>query len=769
MAEDGEKGSEGKGNLDGDKETLHKRLESRMFGMLGKMKPGGSPGDKGEPSKPPGGGGDQTPAAVVKEEQPAPTSGTPAADSPGDSKPKDEGTTAAAEETPRQPEAPKDGAAEEPQAQEEQAPKEPEASPAGSEAAPKDAPAGEKPKEADAAADPPKEGEGGAGEAKPAAGEPAPGDAAAGKAEPAPEEKKAGDAGGAQAGKDSEAAEPAGDDGAAPKGKEEGEQEPAKKKPAGKEKPSNDAGEKDAGKPKETLEQLTTQKEEIESLLSSIEDSYRDATLPDSAYHEVKDKNEKKLEEINAKIEKLGGKVTANEPAGKESAGDEDLESIQKKLEEQAGGETAAKPASAEPATPAASAAPAEEKKDAGTAKAEALIKLLEEKIEERLKGVIASASVEVTDKRLRKVDSRLDALETLAKDTKAVSDKTTATVGGYDKQFTSMKTEVEKVKALVDSAKEAKNLTDEKIQRMTESFAEIRSIVYQREASSKDQDVLLDKLKDTVSQIDSARILREFTTRDEQLRDVNTRLERLERSGKMTAEGLNKIKGLMTDIGSLENIVKASKHVGEKLEKIQEIEERQKARTSKLDSIYVDMKKKIDEFNEYKVKQDKLTGMSDDMVKNVEELTRRLADYATKADITSVKDELKIVRETAKSAAAVKAPVVQADSPEVAKLKAEKGEIEAMIESLQENFNAKAMSEAEFNSAKEKNMQKLVQLEKQIKAASQKAPGAAGAAGGEGRDHKRVMLLAKLRESYENGEISRTAYEKSRKLLVKK
>ena len=35
--------------------------------------------------------------------------------------------------------------------------------------------------------------------------------------------------------------------------------------------------------------------------------------------------------------------------------------------------------------------------------------------------------------------------------------------------------------------------------------------------------------------------------------------------------------------------------------------------------------------------------------MKNVEELTRRLSDYATKADVTSVRDELKIVKETAK------------------------------------------------------------------------------------------------------------------------
>ena len=402
--------------------------------------------------------------------------------------------------------------------------------------------------------------------------------------------------------------------------------------------------------------------------------------------------------------------------------------------------------------------------KDAGkkeTTKAEALIKLLEQKIEERLRDVIASASVEVTDKRLKKLDGRVDTIEIAVKDFKGAAES----VGTYDKQFTMMKTEVEKVKALVDSVKEAKNLMDEKLQRVTESFAEIRSIVYQREASSKEQDVLIDKLKDTVSQVDSARILREFTTRDEQMRDVNTRIEKLERSNKMLGETMNRIKGLMSDIGSLENVIKASKHVGEKLEKIQEIEERMKASNSKLEGVYVDMKKKLDEFNDYKVKQDKLTGVGDDLMKNVEELTRRLTDYATKADITSVKDELKIVRETAKSPAPTASASPAQVSSDVAKLKEEKSEIETMLQTLEENFKTKAMSEADYNSAREKNMQKLVEIEKKIKTASS-AP-AGGAEGG--GSHARVMLLAKLRDSYENGEISRAAYEKSRKLLLKK
>jgi DNA repair exonuclease SbcCD ATPase subunit len=532
------------------------------------------------------------------------------------------------------------------------------------------------------------------------------------------------------------------------------EEEDGKKKKSGKE--EKKGVEAKADKPKESLEELRAHKEEVEELLSSIEDAYRDATLPENTYREVKGKNEKRLADINKGIEMLGG--IPDEP--KVSASQERADAGE--YEEQV---TAAERRPAAAKKPLALATPA----DKETGKAEALIKLLEQKIEERLRDVIASASVEVTDKRLKKMESefegfsfatksKIEALENELRQAKAAAES----VSKYDKQFNSMNTEIEKVKALVDSVKEAKNVMDDKLQRVNENFAEIRSIVYQREASGKEQTVLIDKLKDTVSQIDSARILREFTARDEQMRDVNARLERMERASKMLTESVNKIRGLMTDIGSLENVVKASKHVGEKLEKIQEIEEKMKVSYTKLNGLYVDMKKKLDEFAEYRVRQDKLAGVGDDLVKNVEELTRRLSDYATKPDVSTIKDELRLVREEVKKAAARPVQAGPAAPSETAKLREEKEEIEAILETIEENYKSKAMSEEDYRKAKDSNIRKLVAIEKAMK-------GGPPAGAEDGDKYTRVMLLAKLRESYETGEISKQAYDRSMKILLRK
>ena len=557
---------------------------------------------------------------------------------------------------------------------------------------------------------------------------------------------------GGKAGAQEKAAKPAKEE-AKPK-----EEKPVGDKAAGAEegKAATDAAPKPGKKPQpkkepelptESLSELNARKEEIETLLSSVEDSYREATLPEEAYEEVKRENEKKLQEIERGISalKASGYV---EP-----------------VPEAAPAEVAQAPRPAQPQEKVIivqEAAKPEKHEDSRVALA---IKDLEGKMQDKLREVITSASIEVTDKRLRKTDERIDAAEAALKELK----HTAQAVEGFEKQFSMMSADVERSKALVESGAGARKIMDDKVQRIVEGFAEIRSIVYQREAVAKEQEVLINKLKDVISHVDTARTLKEFTIRDEQIKDVNTRLEKLERGNKMLNDTMTKIRGLLTDVGSLENVIKASKMVGEKLEKIQEIEDRMRTSSSKLDGIYVDMKKKLDEFATYKVRQDKLDGMAQDMFRNVEEVTRRLADFVSKDDLEGVRKQMLSAREEMMASAGAARPLPQSASMQIAALQEEKDQIETLLSTLEENLKGKELSQGEYDSAKVKSLQKLAEIDRKVAALSE--GGARGAAGeaGEERKHGKAMLLAKLRESYENGEISKAAYDRGKRLLMKK
>jgi hypothetical protein len=64
----------------------------------------------------------------------------------------------------------------------------------------------------------------------------------------------------------------------------------------------------------ESLTELQKQKEDIQILLSTLEEAYNDASITKEHYDEVKSKNQKKLEEINLKIIELE-KPQKEEPA----------------------------------------------------------------------------------------------------------------------------------------------------------------------------------------------------------------------------------------------------------------------------------------------------------------------------------------------------------------------------------------------------------------------------------------------------------------------
>ncbi len=104
--------------------------------------------------------------------------------------------------------------------------------------------------------------------------------------------------------------------------------------------------------------------------------------------------------------------------------------------------------------------------------------------------------------------------------------------------------------------------------------------------------------------------------------------------------------------------------------------------------------------------------------------------------------------------------------------LQEEKEEIETLLGTLEENRNNKEISAEEYNSAKSSNLEKIKEIDAKLKSYSKPdKKSKKGAAGADDEDEKgsKAMLMAKLKESYESGELSRKAYLKSRRMLIRK
>lgn len=593
------------------------------------------------------------------------------------------------------------------------------------------------------------------------------------------------------------------------------------KKEAGKqskpqEKQRPEVPEKKAEKAGETLDELKRKKDEINALLSSLEDAYNEATILEDDYNDIKARNEKKLKEIEGKIDSLESKGSetgepepAETPAPSQPAEAEapsyskygappppPPDSASAPETTPSPGPAASQPAPAEepPPLPQGTQAPSpplapEPKAEAAeqkTGKREELSKEDLRKLENEIAGKVKDMVEEIGAK-----VSQKDLLE-------------------MKNNFTKYETEMEKMKAKVEAASEAKNLLDEKIQRLVEGMAEIRTTVNEREASLKERDVKFEKIMDVMDRLKPESLIVELQKRDRKMEDQKMRIDKLEETTNEMTQMLRRIEKILKDIGSLENVIKVSNEASETLMNMQNMERNNQKTLDKVQGIYAELSKRMEDFMLYRAKQDRMEDLINDALKNMDEVNTKMASLVTRDDLESLQGNMmSSVDSKIESAVAAipAAPSGRTESPAGAAAESEKEEIEDLLKSLEEEVKSGTISKEEYEQMKKANLEKLEKLEKKTeeKPSPAPAPEPAGkdpdesgkedkeSGGKEGKkpdkeekgkeekeeDEKKEKsperkeneenLLKDLEETFKKGFISKKAYEKTKKMILGK
>lgn len=499
-------------------------------------------------------------------------------------------------------------------------------------------------------------------------------------------------------------------------------------------------------RPTESMEDLMHQREEINALLSSLEDAYTEATILEEDYNDIKSKNMKKLEEINKKIEVLGkekaGEIPKAEPEPLPAPGPEVRPAIEAPAPEPA-------------AVPVVVEEKVEKKPEKVEVKKEKIVspddlKRLEVDLAERVKEMVEEIGTKVTEKDLLEIKSN----------------------------FTKTGTEIEKMKALVETMREGRKVSDEKVQRIVEGLAEIRTMVYGREASMKEQEVRLEKVMDLMNRLEPEKMVIELGKRDKEISNQKMRIDKLDETTAEFGEMLRRIEKLLQNIGSLENVLKISNESSEKLLGMQTIERNNQKMLDKIQGIYAELSKRMEEFMLYRAKQDRMDDLLHEVMKNLDDINTKIAYFVTK-------DDLESFRATIQAAAPpTPAPSV---ADEIGQLKSQKEEIEMLMKSIEEEFKGGAISKEEYEKMKKANLAKLDGIENEIggkEGIKEAKPSEIAGKPPEkkpeekpkiekemtperkGRDE---MLLKDLEETYKKGFISKGAYEKTKRMILGK
>ncbi|NIO36519.1 hypothetical protein GTO27_02325, partial [Candidatus Bathyarchaeota archaeon] len=201
-------------------------------------------------------------------------------------------------------------------------------------------------------------------------------------------------------------------------------------------------------------------------------------------------------------------------------------------------------------------------------------------------------------------------------------------------------------------------------------------------------------------------------------------------------------------------------------------------------------------EFMLYKAKQDTLDELSREMMKAIDKMNTKIEGFAKKEDLNLLRDTL----ESKISGAGV---VASTASQEVIKLQEQKSEIEGLLGILEEQFKKGEMKGEDYYKAKKINTERLESINKKIQEKSQAPVGVPAPVEESVKEEKpseapkpverpvekkvvekpleekkpveekkpakvgrKEQMLEELEESYKKGEISKEAYEKTKKMI---
>jgi predicted nucleic acid-binding Zn-ribbon protein len=573
----------------------------------------------------------------------------------------------------------------------------------------------------------------------------------------------------------------------------------------------------------ENLIELQKQKEDIQILLSTLEEAYRDASITKEHYDEVKGKNQKKLEEINLKIIKIEKLPVEYKPS-----------EIQEKPKKPGKAKPYKKPAGRQkpektsPPPEAIHAIPAMESPAAPPPSESSLGESDYSGIPQPLTDIegesdTVSVSPDKSPGSVRTSEPGTlrytadEIKDMLGKIIKEIKPQGIEVIPRVDK----IEVQLEKLKAYIEAMKDERSGGNENTQRLTEELGELRSSVSGIDRKVSESDMKVFEINEALGDLRPARFLKSLQDEDKSIKIHDARLDKLDDLNSVMLKKLGQIEEVLKRLGSLEKIVSFSKEAAKRLLEIENREKKINRIADKIDGIFMELNKRLDEFVLYRAKQDTLDELSQEMMKSLDDISTRMEKYAEKGDLDMLKDMFQTELASIRTSSGT--------SPEVQRLEAQKTEIESLVAMLDEQFKAGALPENEYKKTKQINMSRLSDIEKKIEAAksgaaeeepapaqspeqwkegavssqgtsSQPSGGASVASSGPGTDEpgtrkpeqasqeavqpvhegatdkpkpmespaadKQQSLLSELEDSLMKGLISREAFEKTRKLI---
>ncbi len=299
---------------------------------------------------------------------------------------------------------------------------------------------------------------------------------------------------------------------------------------------------------------------------------------------------------------------------------------------------------------------------------------------------------------------------------TQAASDS--ATPSDSPQSTMKMLMEIEKLKAKTETFSEMKNATDERLGHLQESVGELRSMAFQRDSSQKELEGKVEKYLDMVESLEPQKFAKELDKRDKQMQEHQMRLEKIEAMASDLVRTTSATKSILESMGNPKHMAELNKEVAEKLSKMDSLVNRSQRTADDVDRAFVELGRKLEEFSIYAGKQEVMSQTVQDMASMLDSMNQKFDSYSTKDDLASHDKEIDSFKLKLSELQAKK--IMQDEgrglTPRLQYLQEQKDAIELLLEGVEEDFDARAISATDYENAKRSNLRKLSEIERQLR-----------------------------------------------------
>ncbi len=223
------------------------------------------------------------------------------------------------------------------------------------------------------------------------------------------------------------------------------------------------------------------------------------------------------------------------------------------------------------------------------------------------------------------------------------------SSVSSDSQNILKLSTEIDKLKASQEAFQEVRKSFTERFTRVSEQIGELRSMILDRDRTIQTMELKSIKAIDLVESIKPDKFMMDLERQNVKIEALKANLEGNEAILDQVMEELKETRRKMSFFRGIEEIIKLSEEIKKELIGIKKIEGTINIQTDKVQTIYSEMRKKIQDLDTFNSQLQESKANIEQNSKDVDNLKTKILNFAEKEELDKVLDKVQKYTEALK------------------------------------------------------------------------------------------------------------------------